>query len=141
MRKTVHILVLYIFIMINACNKLPSNEELIRGDSYKYWVIEEQSLEDSINIVDYLDKNGKWLRFEQNNKGKFIMDNDEYSDFIYIKTWELKNDSIINFGGTNYNIIKLTIDTMIIYNKESERFTTFISLPDSIIPSECRTIL
>jgi len=99
-------------IIILACNKKKSVEDLIVGDNgFKFW-LNTASMNDSILYFDYFDKNGKWLVFVSEN-GVFEK-HETPDDVVRTEKWYLKNDSTIVIGeSSNFNLLRLNKDTMI----------------------------
>lgn len=117
--------------------KLTTEELVVSSKGFNYWL--DVNNEDSTLYFDYLDKNGKWLVFLYKN-GIFEK-HETPNDVVRTEEWHLQNDSTIVKGESSINnILKLTADTMILYNNLLNKTFEFIVAPDSLIPKEYKKI-
>lgn len=133
--------ILFCFFFFFSCDKEHLVDEFIRGKEYKYW-INLDSLGTETRFYNYYDKNGKWLMFYINDYGEFIKNESKNSDIVYIEKWFLLNDSTIAYGteSNTYDIVKISKDTMINYNKYSNKYTVSVVAPTNKIPIEYRKL-
>ncbi len=134
-----------LLLIFFSCKKEITTESLIYGgdDGYKYWLIEHDSLfdiESSFYDEDprfflYFDKYGKCLYFYINPIGEFVY-NEPPPDVVIDKTWSLPNDSTITTGYYSQRLVKITKDTMVLFNDYSKKDELYITAPDSLIPKE-----
>jgi len=107
--KNTTIIIFFSFIvtLVQSC-KLNDNKKLIiSGSKAKLW-----------EVIAGGPNNSKATYYSDQIKA--------YSglDVYYQRTWELKNDTVIDISGVNYRILKLSIDTLKLYDKDSKKIET-----------------
>jgi hypothetical protein len=136
------VFILFILLFPFSCKKEINTEKLVYdgGKGFKYWLIESNTISDSgIHFFVYFDKNGKWLSFYINPIGKFV-ENKSPDDVIMNNKWSLLNDSVIMLGGRPFKLIKITEDTMVIYNDRLKEKSVYVVAPENLIPEVYRKL-
>ena len=127
------LIVIITSVVIFSCRQEPSNEELLAGKEYKYWIEVSEKVEGSRKIA-YFDRKHIQLGYFYNDKKKhFFME--KLQDALYNPSWKFENDSIINIGGDKCKILKLTETEFIFVSHWRDKFHYKVA-PKEIIPKE-----
>ena len=124
--KNTTIIIFFSFIvtLVQSC-KLNDNKKLIiSGSKAKLWeVIAGGPNNSKATYYYYFTNKGGFKIYEQFYYSDQIK---AYSglDVYYQRTGELKNDTVIDISGVNYRILKLSIDTLKLYDKDSKKIET-----------------
>lgn len=116
-------------LCIHSCHR--DNREILHGGNYKYWYFKEKG--GNVPLLYYFDDTGKWTIYFAYKTGFEEYDN---GDDILYKKWEIKNDSILNINGFDWDILEINDDSIVIRNDYQQR--TIYAAPDSMIPEEFR---
>jgi hypothetical protein len=86
--------ILYLVVMIVSCER-PSLSKIICGDDKRYWEYVDESEKFPLYLL--FEKNGKWLPFEQDDKGNLTQ---YYNPHVrYNESWSVVSDSVLYMGG------------------------------------------
>ena len=116
-------------LCIHSCHR--NNKVILHGGNYKYWYFKEKG--GNVPLLYYFDDTGKWTIYFAYKTGFEEYDN---GDDILYKKWEIKNDSILNINGFDWDILEINDDSIVIRNDYQQR--TIYAAPDSMIPEEFR---
>jgi len=102
----------FFLLCIMSCSKRYDRLKLIAGDSCQYWYHVNTDSLSKTKFFYFFDREGKFVILEQRQADKkcYLYDGD---DVVYIPTWHLVNDSVINIGGLNRDLT-IVNDTFII---------------------------
>ena len=128
------IIILALNMLFVSCNSDISQEILTNGN-YKYWLIKKKGYKGKSQFITYFDKNGKSLLFIKYYNGKF--ERYDSGDIQLINKWHRKDDKHIIWGGKDFEILKNTVDLLIL---KSNVIDTLVSAPANLIPLEFKKI-
>jgi hypothetical protein len=121
-------ILLFIPLIYSSCNERTPN--LIAGDEYKIWDLQDTSSNGVISIVGcyYFTRKGHCAYFmysENPDRKEKRVDVQKGSDYDYKRTWHVIDARTIEFTGFPCRIIKINEDTLQLYCKDYFRRPNF----------------
>ena len=109
MKKSFFLIFLF---LLAACREKKSNEELLTGNSVKYWKVIEVKTGKELGYNSFNEDGELLYYFRVHRTGELIRS--EQHDIVISNSWDLKGKGIINLNGFDKKILKLTDDTMLV---------------------------
>ncbi len=117
-----------LFACLTSCRSNPTFQTYLTNDNYKYWQIFNNEKDKKSKTIYYFNNKGQWFIYIINVNGQ--IEKFDINDIVLQSNWKLVGDSIIDIGGRNYKIEKLS-DKEFVYRFEDKTKTQLIAVTDS----------